>query len=138
MAEPHRQPASAAARSPGSPTVTIMVAGRAGAGTLVRIVGRLDAREAPRVARELAAVNRLPRRGPPRLTLDLSGVSYLDDTGLEVLLQLQDRLAAQGGELELQSPTAAGRSAASSRSSSSAIRLRAAAAVHSGSVRADR
>ena len=107
MADPHRQPASAAARSPGSPTVTIMVAGRAGAGTLVRIVGRLDAREAPRVARELAAVNRLPRRGPPRLTLDLSGVSYLDDTGLEVLLQLQDRLAAQGGELELQSPTAA-------------------------------
>lgn len=107
MAEPHRHPASAADRALGSSTVTILVAGRSGGGTLVRIIGRLDAREAPRVARELAAVNRLPRRGPPRLTLDLSGVRYLDDAGLEVLLQLQERLTAEGGELELQSPTAA-------------------------------
>lgn len=106
MAQPHRHQAGAGGPSADPSTVTILAAGRPGGGTLIRIVGRLDATAAPRLARELAAVNRLPRRGPPRLTLDLSGVSFLDDAGLEVLLDLQDRLAAESGELELQSPTA--------------------------------
>lgn len=107
MAEPHRRPTSGVARSPDPPTVTILATGRSGGGTLVRIVGRLDARSAPRLTRELAAAGRLPGSAPPRLTLDLSGVTYLDDAGLDVLLELQDSLAAESGELELQSPTAA-------------------------------
>ena len=107
MAEPHRHPTSGVDRSPDPSTVTILVAGRSGGTILVRIVGRLDAHAAPRLSRELAAASRLLRRGPPRLTLDLSGISYLDDACLEVLLELQDRLAVESGELELQSPTAA-------------------------------
>jgi anti-anti-sigma factor len=89
------------------PEVSVLVAGRSGGDTFVRIVGRLDENSAPRVNRELAAVGRLHRRGPPRLVLDLSGVSYVDEAGLQVLLDLQERLVAESGDLVLQSPTAA-------------------------------
>jgi len=107
MAEPHRHQPSGVDRSPDPSTSTVLIARRPGGGTLIRIVGRLDAQSAPRLSRELAAAGRLPRRGPRRLTLDLSDVTYLDDIGLEVLLELQDRLVAESGELELQSPSAA-------------------------------
>ncbi len=107
MAQPHRHRINGVGPSPDPSTVTLLVAGHSGGGTLVRIVGRLDVHSAPRLATELAAASRLPRRGPPRMTLDLSGVTFLDDAGLQVLLDLQDRLVAQSGELELQSPTAA-------------------------------
>lgn len=87
--------------------LTIEVAGHSGARTVVRIAGRLDARAAPVVARQLADATRSPRRGPPRLAIDLSGVTYIDGTGLQVLLDAQDRLADEAGELELLSPTPA-------------------------------
>jgi anti-sigma B factor antagonist len=107
MAQPDRPGWNGARRTLEPPTVSVLVAGRSGGDVLVRIVGRLDRQAAPRVARELATLGRPPRRTPLRLTLDLSGVSYLDEAGLTVLLNLQDRLLAQSGDLELQAPTAA-------------------------------
>ncbi len=107
MAEPHRPAPAHVHRPHGHSSMTITVAGRAGARTVVRVAGKLDGRVAPRLARELAAAARSSRRGPARLALDLSGVTYVDGACLQVLLDLQDRLATEFGELELLSPTAA-------------------------------
>jgi anti-sigma B factor antagonist len=85
----------------------IEVAGRSGTRTVVRVAGRLDARAAPALARELVLATPPPRRGPPQVAIDLSGVTYVDGAGLQVLLDAQDRLAGQSGELELLSPTPA-------------------------------
>ncbi|WP_420122940.1 STAS domain-containing protein [Nakamurella sp.] len=41
------------------------------------------------------------------MAIDLSGVTFIDGAGLQVLLDLQDRLAGLSGELELLSPTPA-------------------------------
>lgn len=106
MAQPDRREVAGLSRRD-APAVSVLVAGRSGGDALVRIIGRLDRHAAPRVAGELAAAGRLPRRGPPRLTLDLSEVSFVDEAGLQMLLDLQDRLVAESGELVLQSPTAA-------------------------------
>ncbi len=107
MAQPDRRSTTVPFRSGAPQTASVQIVGRSGADALIRVVGRLDEHAAPRVARELAAASRLPRRGPPRLVLDLSGLSYLDEAGLQVLLDLQDRLMAASGALELQSPSAA-------------------------------
>lgn len=105
MAEPFR-PETAGADRMGHPGgLAVEVVGRAGTRAVVRVAGRLDARAAPTLARELAAAIPPPRRGPPRLVIDLSGVTYIDADGLQVLLDAQDRLAGQAGELELLSPT---------------------------------
>lgn len=107
MAEPVRRLPAGADRIGRPGGLVIEVVGRAGARTVVRIAGRLDARTAPSLARELAAATPSPRRGPPQLAIDLSGVTYVDDAGLQTLLDAQDRLVAQSGELELLSPTPA-------------------------------
>lgn len=107
MAEPQRRAPSRADRSRGTADLTVEVAGRSGTRIVIRVTGRLDARVAPTLARELAEATRSPRRGPPRIALDLSAVTYIDVVGLQVLLDAQDRLAAESGELELLSPTAA-------------------------------
>lgn len=111
MAEPRRRdpadldgPADRAAPLIG---LTIEVGGYSGARTVVRIAGRLDARAAPLLARELAAATRSSRLRPPQLAIDLSGVTFIDGAALQVLLDAQDRLTAEAGELELLAPTAA-------------------------------
>jgi anti-sigma B factor antagonist len=107
MAEPQRQEPARADRPYLAADLTIEVVGRSGARTVVRIAGRLDAVAAPTVARELVEATRSPRRGPPQLAVDLSGVTYVDGAGLQVLLDAQDRLTLESGELELLAPTAA-------------------------------
>ena len=107
MAEPWR-PAVAGSERIGRPGgLSIQVLGRSGGRTVVRVAGRLDARAAATLARELAAATPPPRRGPPQLAIHLSGVTFIDGAGLQVLLDLQDQLAARSGELELLSPTPA-------------------------------
>jgi len=107
MAQPLRPDAAGADRTNRPHGLMIRVVGHSGARTVVLISGRLDARAAPILARELAAATPAPRRGPPQLAIDLSGVRYIDGAGLQVLLDVQDRLAGQSGELELLSPTPA-------------------------------
>lgn len=107
MAEPWRPDAAGPERMGRPGDLSIRVRGRSGARTVVHVAGRLDARAAATLARELAAATPPPRRGPPQLAIDLSGVTYVDGAGLQVLLDLQDHLAAQSGELELLAPTPA-------------------------------
>lgn len=107
MAEPWRPEPAALDRIRRPSGLSIRVVGHSGARTVVRVVGRLDTRTAPTLAHELAAAIPAPRRGPPQLAIDLSGVTFIDGAGLQVLLDLQDRLAGFSGELELLSPTPA-------------------------------
>ena len=107
MAQPRRSD-SAGADRPGQPgNLIIQVVAHSGARRVIRVAGRLDARAAPALARELAAAAPSPGGGPPQLAIDLSGVTYIDGTGLQVLLDAQERLTADSGALELLSPTPA-------------------------------
>ena len=107
MAQPLRPDADGADRTSRARGLLIRVVGHSGARPVVRIAGRRDAGAAPILAHALAAATPAPRRGPPRLAIDLSGVTYIDGAGLQVLLDLQDRLAGLSGELELLAPTPA-------------------------------
>ena len=55
-------------------------------------------------ARQLLALT-APVQTYTRLLLDLSGVSFLDQSGLDALLHLQDRWAAGYGSVELLAPS---------------------------------
>ncbi len=61
--------------------------------------GRMDAAGAGTMIAELKA--RFSGRQPRQVTADLSKVSYLDDFGALVLLELRGQVAAGGGTLEL-------------------------------------
>ena len=64
----------------------------------VSVVGELDAASAPRLQRSLDAVIGVSAGA---VVLDMSGVSFIDSTGLRVLLVLQQRLSAQRRPLTL-------------------------------------
>jgi anti-sigma B factor antagonist len=67
-------------------------------GTRVRLVGELDMQAADRLDEELAGVQ---AASPARLWVDLSGLTFLDSSGLRVLLRTLKRAADSGGELVL-------------------------------------
>ncbi|MFJ5546406.1 STAS domain-containing protein [Streptomyces sp. NPDC093225] len=64
---------------------------------VVRVAGELDFESGPYVTDVTAA---LPLDGPA-LAVDLSGVTYMDSAGLDVLLALRRRAAAEGHRLHL-------------------------------------
>ncbi|WP_282793604.1 STAS domain-containing protein [Streptomyces sp. CC224B] len=66
-------------------------------GTVIAVTGELDIRTCPRVE-EATAV--LPV-GNKTLHLDLSGVSFMDSMGLNLLLRLRNRIHGSGGHLVL-------------------------------------
>jgi anti-sigma B factor antagonist len=72
--------------------------------TIVRLAGDLDfatvAEVTPLLERECA-------RHPRQLVLDLSGVEFLDSSGIYLLLKVHKRLTADGCSLILANPTAA-------------------------------
>jgi len=57
---------------------------------IVRLAGELDLYNAHAVREELAAA---AERGPERLVVDLSGLTFIDSTGLGVLIEARTRLA---------------------------------------------
>jgi anti-sigma B factor antagonist len=57
---------------------------------VVRLVGELDLYNAHLVRDELLAA---AERGPDRLIVELSGVTFIDSTGLSVLIESRTRLA---------------------------------------------
>ena len=65
---------------------------------IVTVTGELHVTTAPSFGRELA---RLLADEPPGLVLDLSGVEYIDSTGLGVLLNCLRRVDRHGGRLAL-------------------------------------
>lgn len=76
--------------------------------TLVMVRGAIDRDSAPTLERQLAAVfANLASVEPPRVMLDLAGVTFLDQTGLDTLLHLQDRVIVAAGAIELVSPSPA-------------------------------
>jgi anti-sigma B factor antagonist len=65
---------------------------------IIAATGELDAASAPMLSRSVgAAID----AGHEDLLLDLSGLSFLDSTGLGVLLGAKRRLARAGGRLQI-------------------------------------
>ncbi|AYN42781.1 anti-sigma factor antagonist [Streptomyces dangxiongensis] len=65
--------------------------------TVIAAAGELDMSTCPKVAEAIAA---LPA-GNTSLRLDLSGISFMDSMGLNLLLTLRRRLEDSGGRLVL-------------------------------------
>jgi anti-sigma B factor antagonist len=64
----------------------------------IRLEGELDLGTAPELELRLAEIE---RQRPQRLIVDLSALSFLDSTGLRLLLQADARAGARGAELVL-------------------------------------
>jgi anti-sigma B factor antagonist len=65
---------------------------------VLAVTGELDVATAPRLRQEAV---RLTSSGSHRLVLDLSGVGFLDSTGLGVIVGVLKRTRTHGGELVL-------------------------------------
>jgi len=65
---------------------------------IISLTGRLDAAVAPEVREE---INRVVDDGPGNLLLDLSGVTFVDSSGLSVLVLALKSANAKGGKAAL-------------------------------------
>ena len=65
---------------------------------VVTVIGEVDLESAPELGDH--ALNAL-RNVSPRLVLDMSGVTFMDSTGLKVLLSLHQRTELAGGSLDV-------------------------------------
>jgi len=70
--------------------------------TVLLVRGELDAVSRRRVVSE---VDRVAEEGAQRLVLNLSGVRFIDSTGLDTILQLSRALAAKGVRIAVSSPS---------------------------------
>ena len=75
---------------------------RNGKSATVAISGEIDLTSAPRVDDEVTA---LIEDSVVDLTIDLGGVSFMDSTGLRVLLKASKLLEGAGGNLTLSRPS---------------------------------
>lgn len=66
----------------------------------LRAVGEIDAHTAPTLTHAIDDA-------APTVRLDLSGVDFVDSSGLRVLVDAHQRLADQGGGLTIVAPSAA-------------------------------
>lgn len=66
----------------------------------LRASGEIDAHTAPSLATAIDSAG-------PTVKLDLSGVEFVDSSGLRVLIDAHQRLNEQGGSLTILSPSAA-------------------------------
>jgi anti-sigma B factor antagonist len=73
-----------------------------GEAALVTVSGELDLATAPRLREELIA---MVSRDIRTVTVDMSGLEFIDSTGLAVLISGLKRLRQCGGDLTLQSPS---------------------------------
>ena len=65
------------------------------------VSGELDLSAAPRLAR---AADKVLEGGPQRLLLDLSGLRFIDSSGLRTIIVLHQRASQEGWELEVVRP----------------------------------
>jgi anti-sigma B factor antagonist len=86
---------------PGVPALRTTVE-RSGRRTVVRASGELDLATAPVMRRALSEARAL---GPGELVVELSGVTFVDATGLAALLSAAQSVRADGGDLCLSSPS---------------------------------
>jgi anti-sigma B factor antagonist len=69
---------------------------RRGEVMVVSFTGELDISSAARVEKELA---RVEEGAPPLIVLDLSGLDFMDSTGLRLVVGADHRARARGGRL---------------------------------------
>lgn len=72
--------------------------------TTISLVGELDPATAPQLDEEIERL--LANGGVERLVLDLSGLTFLDSSGLRLFVTAREALNSQGGELALRGPSA--------------------------------
>jgi anti-sigma B factor antagonist len=70
---------------------------------MVIVAGELDLYASPFVEERVAA---LRTDGARRITIDFEAVSFIDSSGLGILVNLLKELRAEGGDLILRSPSA--------------------------------
>jgi anti-sigma B factor antagonist len=70
---------------------------------LVTLTGELDLYASPFLEERVTA---LRAGGTRRVTVDLEAVTFIDSSGLGILVNLLKELRAEGGELTLRSPSA--------------------------------
>ncbi len=75
-----------------------------GSQATILLSGELDPATAPQLDTAIEQV--LSGSKVDRLVLDLSGLSFLDSSGLRVFVTAREALSAQGGELALRGPSA--------------------------------
>lgn len=76
----------------------------AGSTSTISLVGELDPATAPQLDRE---IQRLLDDGlTERVVLDLSGLTFLDSSGLRAFVTARESLTSRGGELALRGPSA--------------------------------
>jgi anti-sigma B factor antagonist len=69
-----------------------------GAPNVLPLEGEIDLHVSPRVAASLGAII---EQKPSRVVVDLSGVSYIDSSGLAVLIEGMQNVEAYGGKFVL-------------------------------------
>lgn len=69
-----------------------------GGATRLALRGEFDIANAPHLERE---IRRFAEAGGTRLVLDLSGLAFIDSTGLRIVLETRQRALDQGFELEI-------------------------------------
>ena len=74
-------------------------------GTIVKLSGELDVASAPDLRERLLII--LDRHAPSRFILDLSALSFIDSSGIAVLVNTERRARLLGCTLELAAPQAA-------------------------------
>ena len=70
---------------------------------VVEVTGELDALAAPQLRRRLDDL--IAEQGNLHVAVDLAAVSFIDSTGLAVLVDAAGRLAAKGGSFVLLAPS---------------------------------
>jgi anti-sigma B factor antagonist len=68
------------------------------ASNVLPLEGEIDLHVSPRIAAALAA---MIEQKPPRLVVDLSAVTYIDSSGLAVLIEGMQNVEAYGGKFIL-------------------------------------
>lgn len=82
-----------------------LVVSRAVGTVVVTIQGELDAYTAPRLQSQLRDL--INNQGNLTVVLDLATMTFIDSTGLAVLVEALKRIRSRGGELTLANPTRA-------------------------------
>lgn len=70
---------------------------------VVHVAGELDAATAPCLQKALAGV--VDDQGNLSVLVDLGGMTFIDSTGLSVLVRAWEKLRLKGGELALANPS---------------------------------
>jgi len=74
--------------------------------TVLALTGELDPHTAPLLQEQIDAVRSSSGdAGPTTVVLELSGLTFIDSSGLRVVISTQKALAADGGRLVLRNPS---------------------------------